>query len=122
MATFKTSPTPYVCDLPGWGEDGSAAAATLAAEAAADGRTTDADALARAIAWGTSVRVAAPETPGRVRPDISFVRKVFANGRIAMPDGRELRHWGFEDDADDESGASPSRRRSSGSARARSWT
>ena len=104
MATFKTAPTPYVCDLPGWGEDGSAAAATLAAEAAADGRTTDADALARAIAWGTSVRVAAPETPGRVRPDISFVRKVFASGKITMPDGRELRHWGFEDDADDDSG------------------
>jgi len=27
-----------------------------------------------------------------------FVRKVFVNGDLTMPDGRRIRHWGFEDE------------------------
>src|SRR5919112_1825490 len=38
-----------------------------------------------------------PETPGKVRPDIAFVRDFF-NDKLEMPDGEELEFWGFEDE------------------------
>ena len=103
MATAKTSPTPYVCDLPGWSADGrtSAAARAAAVETAttvnADGR--DPAKLAAAVAFATDGwPQESPETPHMVKPDVRFYREVYGNGKLRMPDGTELRHWGFEDE------------------------
>jgi FtsP/CotA-like multicopper oxidase with cupredoxin domain len=103
MATGPTSPTPYVCDLPGWGPDGRATAAAQAApvETAttvnADGR--DAAKLAAAVQFATDGwPQESPDTPHKARPDITFYREVYGNGKLRMPDGSELRHWGFEDE------------------------
>jgi FtsP/CotA-like multicopper oxidase with cupredoxin domain len=38
-----------------------------------------------------------PETPGKVRPDIVFLRDFF-NDKLELPDGREVEFWGFEDE------------------------
>jgi Multicopper oxidase len=38
-----------------------------------------------------------PNTPDWVTANAYFVRKAFLNGELRMPDGREIRHWGFED-------------------------
>jgi FtsP/CotA-like multicopper oxidase with cupredoxin domain len=98
----ETSPTPYVCDLPGWGADGSPAAAQEAAiETAtsvnADGR--DAGKLAAAVQFATEGwPQESPDTPHRVKPDITFYREVYGNGKLRLYDGSELRHWGFEDE------------------------
>lgn len=100
MAAPETSPAPYVCDLPGWSADGRTAAAA-AAEAAttvhADGR--DPAKLAAAVAFASDGwPQESPGTPHRVKPDVTFYREVYGNGRLRMPDGAELRHWGFEDE------------------------
>jgi FtsP/CotA-like multicopper oxidase with cupredoxin domain len=99
----ETSPTPYVCDLPGWGPDGRATAAAQAAavETAttvnADGR--DAAKLAAAVKFSSDGwPQESPDTPHRVKPDVTFYREVYGNGKLRMPDGSELRHWGFEDE------------------------
>jgi FtsP/CotA-like multicopper oxidase with cupredoxin domain len=98
----ETSPTPYVCDLPGWGADGSTAAAQ---EAAIDTATTvnvagrDPDKLAKAVAFATEGwPQESPDTPHMVRPDVKFYREVYGNGKLELWDGTELRHWGFEDE------------------------
>src|SRR5215210_1954988 len=39
-----------------------------------------------------------PATPAPRKPDIAFVRKFFGSGKIVMPDGVEVEHWGFEDE------------------------
>jgi FtsP/CotA-like multicopper oxidase with cupredoxin domain len=102
MAAAETSPTPYVCDLPGWGPDGSPAAAQQAAvETAttvnAGGR--DAEKLAAAVKFATDGwPQESPDTPHMVRPDITFYREIYGNGELRMYDGAELRHWGFEDE------------------------
>lgn len=103
MAMPETSPTPYVCDLPGWSADGrtqaaaQAAAVTTATTVNADGR--DADKLAAAVAFATEGwPQESPDTPRRVKPDVTFYREVYGNGKLRMPDGSELRHWGFEDE------------------------
>src|SRR3954470_13936264 len=102
MASFETSPTPYVCDLPGWGSDGLSEAAQhaivqTATTTNAAGR--DAAKLQAAVEFGTeSWPQDSPDTPHRVRPDIAFFRKVFNSGKLTMPDGVEIRHWGFEDE------------------------
>ena len=103
MATPETSPAPYVCDLPGWSADGRTQAAAQASAVAtattvnADGR--DAGKLAAAVAFATEGwPQESPDTPHRVRPDVTFYREVYGNGKLRMPDGTELRHWGFEDE------------------------
>jgi hypothetical protein len=103
MATPETSPTPYVCDLPGWSADGrtqaaaQVAAVTTATTVNADGR--DAGKLAAAVAFATDGwPQESPDTPRRVKPDVTFYREVYGNGELRMPDGSELRHWGFEDE------------------------
>ena len=102
MARPETSPAPYVCDLPGWSADGRTAAA---AEAAVETATTvnaggrDPAKLAAAVAFATDGwPQESPDTPHRAPPDISFYREVYGNGKLRMPDGTELRHWGFEDE------------------------
>ena len=37
-----------------------------------------------------------PDTPGKVSPDKEFEMK-FVNGKLDMPDGREVEFWTFED-------------------------
>lgn len=103
MATSPTSPQPYVCDLPGWGPDGRSTGAAVQAVTStattvnADGRNTAK--LAEAVAFGTSGWPQnSPVTPHRVTPDISFYREVYGNGKLQMPDGTQLRHWGFQDE------------------------
>jgi FtsP/CotA-like multicopper oxidase with cupredoxin domain len=97
----EVSPTPYVCDLPGWGADGSSSAAQ---EAAVETATTvnaggrNAEKLAAAVTFATEGwPQESPDTPHRVRPDISFYREIYGNGNLRLYDGAELRHWGFED-------------------------
>jgi hypothetical protein len=104
MATASpTSPTPYVCDLPGWGADGRSTGAAVQAVVStatgvnADGRNTAK--LAAAVEFGTrGWPQNSPETPHKVTPDISFYREVYGNGKLQMPDGTILRHWGFMDE------------------------
>jgi len=104
MATSPTSPTPYVCDLAGWGPDGRSTGAAVQAvvDAAtgvnADGRNTAK--LAEAVKFGTDgwPQESNPETPHKVTPDIKFYREVYGNGKLQLPDGTVLRHWGFEDE------------------------
>jgi hypothetical protein len=107
----EISPTPYVCDLPGWGPDGSAAAAQ---EAAIDTATTvnaggrDPAKLAAAVKFATDGwPQESPDTPHRVRPDITFYREIYGNGKLRLWDGTELRHWGFEDEHENRSLPSP---------------
>lgn len=38
-----------------------------------------------------------PETPGRVEPDIAFLREFF-NDHLVLPDGERVEIWGFEDE------------------------
>jgi hypothetical protein len=38
-----------------------------------------------------------PNTPDWQTANVYFERKTFLNGELRMPDGREIRHWGFED-------------------------
>jgi FtsP/CotA-like multicopper oxidase with cupredoxin domain len=48
--------------------------------------------------FGCNVRVeGSPPTPDRVEPHVALVRDVFTSLDIRMPDGREVRMWGFED-------------------------
>jgi len=104
MATSPTSPTPYVCDLAGWGPDGRSTGAAVQAvvDAAtgvnADGRNTAK--LAEAVKFGTDgwPQESNPVTPHKVTPDIKFYREVYGNGKLQLPDGTVLRHWGFEDE------------------------
>src|SRR4051812_12224847 len=102
MATASTSPTPYVCDLPGWGADGSAAAAQKAAldtatTVNADGR--DPARLAAAVKFATDGwPQESPDTPHLVKPDVTFYREIYGNGKLRVYDGTVLRHWGFEDE------------------------
>ncbi len=49
--------------------------------------------------FGCDVAKASPPTPDRVTPDVSLVRKVHTGARVKMPDGVEVRFWGFEDPA-----------------------
>jgi FtsP/CotA-like multicopper oxidase with cupredoxin domain len=98
----ETSPTPYVCDLPGWGPDGSAAAAQ---KAAVDTATTvnasgrDPAKLAAAVRFSTAGwPQKSPDTPHRVMPDVTFYREIYGNGKLRVYDGTVLRHWGFEDE------------------------
>jgi FtsP/CotA-like multicopper oxidase with cupredoxin domain len=102
MADPTISPVPYVCDLPGWGPDGSAAAAQ---EAAVQTATTvnaggrDPAKLAAAVKFATDGwPQESPDTPHLVKPDIAFYREIYGNGKLRMHDGTELRHWGFEDE------------------------
>ncbi|MBA2453501.1 MAG: multicopper oxidase domain-containing protein [Chloroflexia bacterium] len=48
-----------------------------------------------------------PETPNKVQPDISFLRKVHTSGDLMMPDGKKIRFWGFEDDRSGRTWPSP---------------
>ena len=84
----ETSPTPYVCDLPGWGADGSAVAAQ---EAAIDTATTvnaagrDPEKLATAVAFATEGwPQESPDTPHKGRPDMKFYREVYGNGKLEL--------------------------------------
>ncbi|MEA2287272.1 MAG: hypothetical protein QOJ21_3315 [Solirubrobacteraceae bacterium] len=103
MATSPTSPTPYVCDLPGWGADGRSTGAAVqavidtATGVNADGRNIAK--LAAAVEFGTKGWPQdSPETPHKVTPDISFYREVYGSGKLQLPDGTVLRHWGFSDE------------------------
>ena len=52
--------------------------------------------LTQAVHFGHNYPEASPETPGRVRPDVSFVRKVF-NDKLTFSDGRDVEYWAFKD-------------------------
>ncbi len=56
--------------------------------------------LTQAVHFGHNYPEASPETPGRVRPDVSFVRKVF-NDKLTFADGRDVEYWAFKDPNDD---------------------
>jgi hypothetical protein len=47
--------------------------------------------------FGCKVFREQPRTPDFVTANAVFERKAFLDGEIVMPDGRRLRHWGFED-------------------------
>lgn len=51
-----------------------------------------------------------PETHGRLEPDVRFLRKVFNNGDLVMPDGETVRFWGFEDETSGPTLPSPTMR------------
>jgi FtsP/CotA-like multicopper oxidase with cupredoxin domain len=53
--------------------------------------------LATFETFGCDPATASPPTPDRVTPDIAFVRKVHSGAKVKMPDGVEVRFWGFED-------------------------
>src|SRR5215212_811627 len=56
--------------------------------------------LTQAVHFGHNYAEASPDTPGRVRPDIAFVRQVF-NDKLTFADGNEVEYWAFKDpDAD----------------------
>lgn len=38
-----------------------------------------------------------PDTPDLVRPDVRFTRQVYSSAKVTMPDGRDVRFWGFLD-------------------------
>jgi FtsP/CotA-like multicopper oxidase with cupredoxin domain len=43
-------------------------------------------------------KLGSPATPCAATPFQTFTRKVFTSGQINMPDGFQLKHWGFEDE------------------------
>jgi len=56
--------------------------------------------LTQAAHFGHNYPEASPPTPGRVRPDVAFVRKVF-NDKLEFADGEDVEYWAFKDpDAD----------------------
>lgn len=56
--------------------------------------------LTQAVHFGANYPEASPPTPGRVRPDIAFVRKVF-NGKLTFADGNDVTFWAFKDPGED---------------------
>ena len=56
--------------------------------------------LTQAVHFGHNFVVASPPTPGRVRADRTFVRKVF-NDKLVFADGDEVEFWAFKDPAED---------------------
>ena len=52
--------------------------------------------LTQAVHFGHNFVAASPPTPGAVRPDIAFVRKVF-NGKLTFSDGEDVEFWAFKD-------------------------
>lgn len=47
--------------------------------------------------FGCDVPQASPDTPDRVTPDVVIEREFYGDLDLAMPDGRRIRMWGFED-------------------------
>lgn len=56
--------------------------------------------LTQAVHFGHNSPEAGPPTPGRVRPDVSFVREVF-NDKLTFADGNTVAYWAFKDPDDD---------------------
>jgi FtsP/CotA-like multicopper oxidase with cupredoxin domain len=56
--------------------------------------------LTQAVHFGHNHPEASPKTPGRVNPDVAFVRQVF-NDKLRFADGQEVEYWSFKDPADD---------------------
>ena len=56
--------------------------------------------LTQAAHFGHNRPEASPETPGRVQPDVAFVRRVF-NDKLEFADGEEVEFWSFKDPDDD---------------------
>jgi FtsP/CotA-like multicopper oxidase with cupredoxin domain len=52
--------------------------------------------LTQTVHFGHQHVAASPETPGRVRPEGTFVRKVF-NDKLTFADGNQVEYWAFED-------------------------
>ncbi len=54
---------------------------------------------AEAIAFASKQpKQGSPATPYKLTPDRVYLRKFFGSGKLQMPDGQEIRFWGFEDD------------------------
>ena len=67
--------------------------------------------LTQAVHYGHNYPIASPETPGKVKPDIAFVRKVF-NDNLEFADGQKVQYWAFKDpNADKPFPSSPMRAR-----------
>ena len=65
--------------------------------------------LTQAVHFGNNHVDASPDTPGRVTPDVAFVRQVF-NDKLVFADGNEVEYWSFKDpDADKPFPATPLR-------------
>lgn len=47
--------------------------------------------------FGCNVWHENPETPDLVRPDVRITRQVYSSAKVTMPDGRDVRFWGFLD-------------------------
>ncbi|WP_374969692.1 multicopper oxidase domain-containing protein [Terrabacter sp. BE26] len=56
--------------------------------------------LTQAVHFGHNRPEASPATPGFVRSDVAFVRKVF-NDKLVFADGNEVEYWSFKDPQDD---------------------
>src|SRR5215213_6106383 len=56
--------------------------------------------LTQAAHFGRNRPEASPETPGRVQPDVAFVRKVF-NDKLEFSDGVDVEYWSFKDPDED---------------------
>ncbi len=56
--------------------------------------------LTQAVHYGHNYYAVNPDTPGLVRPDVSFVRKVF-NDKLTFSDGNDVEYWAFKDPDDD---------------------
>jgi FtsP/CotA-like multicopper oxidase with cupredoxin domain len=65
--------------------------------------------LTQAVHFGHNYPEASPATPGRVRPNVAVVRKVF-NDKLTFADGNDVEYWSFKDpDADKPFPATPIR-------------
>src|SRR4029079_3575002 len=65
--------------------------------------------LTQALHFGHNSVAASPPTPGAVRPDIAFVRKVF-NGKLTFSDGEDVEFWAIKDhDQDTQFACTPMR-------------
>ncbi|MEE9269139.1 MAG: multicopper oxidase domain-containing protein, partial [Candidatus Krumholzibacteria bacterium] len=50
--------------------------------------------------FGCQVPHENPDTPDEMPPNVELTRKFFGSGEVIMPDGEEVRFWGFEDPDD----------------------
>ena len=62
--------------------------------------------LTQAVHSGHNYPEAGPATPGKVRPDAVFVRKVF-NDKLEFSDGEDVEYWAFKGPNDDKPFPSP---------------
>src|SRR5438270_5862255 len=64
--------------------------------------------------FSDSMPRASPATPFLIPAQRTYLRKVFGSGKVFMPDGAVVDHWGFEDESGVQSLPSPTIRATEG--------